>query len=284
MQQSGDALKYRLILIPAVFVLLSNVTSLASDSTENPVFTKHKLALRAGVYDISASTRIRVDSANGQIGTQIDLENDLNLEEKKSSSYFELSWKIKGPHALEVERFSLNRKGFETLTAEIRFGEEIYEAGATVSSYFNTDVTRISYAYIFKSANRFGLAVSAGLHITDMEVGIDEIQPIVQSADDLAVAEVTAPLPVIGLSAGYNITDRLAIFGRAQIFRLEFNEYRGTLDHATIKLEYDLSKHFGLGLGYDLFDINVDAEKPAYTGSVRFRFHGPIIYVLGAFQ
>ena len=250
---------------------------------DDPVFTDKRFALRAGVYDISASTRIRVDSSSGEFGTQIDLESDLNLEDNKSSRYVELSWRFKERHALEIERFGLDRAGVETLTAEIKFGDEIYEAGALVTSFFNTDVTRISYAYVFKSSDRFSFAASAGIHVTSIRTGISEIAPANQSLENIEVAEVTAPLPVIGISAGWGITDRLAVFGRAQIFRLEFGDYRGHLDHASLKMEYELSEHIAAGIGYDLFDIMVSVDKTYYDGSVRFRFHGPMLFLTGMF-
>ena len=250
---------------------------------DDPVYTDKRFALRAGVYDISANTRIRMDSANGEFGTQIDLESDLNLEDNKSSTYVEFTWRFKDRHVLEFERFGLDRAGQETLTAEIKFGDEAYEVGAIVTSYFNTDVTRISYAYIFTSSDRFSFAASAGIHVTDISTGITEIAPEAQSLDNIEVADVTAPLPVIGISAGWGITDRLSVFGRAQIFRLEFGDYRGELDHASLKMEYELSEYFGVGFGYDLFDIKLSVDKPYYDGAIRFRFHGPILFLTGTF-
>jgi hypothetical protein len=250
---------------------------------DDPVYTDKRFALRAGVYDITASTRLRLDSSNGEFGTQIDLESDLNLEDNKSSSYFEVTWRFKERHALEFETFGLDRAGLETLTGEIKFGDEVYEVGAVVNSYFNTDVTRISYAYIFNSSDTFSFAASAGIHVTSIRTGISEISPAIQSVENVEVADVTAPLPVIGISAGWGITDRLSVFGRAQMFRLEFDDYRGQLDHATLKMEYEFSEHFGAGIGYDLFDITVSADKPHFDGSVRFRFHGPILFLTGTF-
>ena len=72
--------------------------------------------------------------------------------------------------------------------------------------------------------------------------------------------------------------------GRFQLFRLELGDYKGALDHAAIKLEYDAFKHVGLGIGYDLFSLDLDVNRERWNGRVDFRFDGPLIYVLGLFK
>ena len=46
-----------------------------------------------------------------------------------------------------MEYFELRRTGDQRLTADITFGDEVFSLGTDVSSYFHTEVLRLSYAY-----------------------------------------------------------------------------------------------------------------------------------------
>jgi hypothetical protein len=251
-------------------------------SEEGRRFSLSDFTFRLGLYNISSITKIRVDGNDGILGTTISLEDDLNLDGEKSTFYGALSWRMSGRHFLELEQFRLSRSGLQTLTAEIDFDDEVFEIGATVDSYFNTKVTRLSYSYLLHDSNRFAAALSAGLHLTDLSTGITEISSQF-GVENVEIADVTAPLPVFGISGAWRISEKLNMYGRAQIFRLEISDYKGSLDHASVKLEYNAFKHIGFGVGFDLFDLKLDIQKPAWNGTVDFEFRGPILYLKGRF-
>jgi hypothetical protein len=252
------------------------------ESKEGKRFSLGYFSFRAGFYYISANTRIRLDALGGLVGTTIDLEDDLDLDEDKSTYYLSFAWRMTGRHFLEFEYFNLNRNGAATLTAEIEFGDEIFNVGAEVKSFFDTDVTRVSYAFLLKDTDNYAFAISAGLHITDLNTGITEINS--QFAEDtVAVAAVTAPLPVIGVTGAWRINEKWLMYGRLQIFRLTFDDFSGRLDHASAKLEYSMFEHVGIGVGYDLFAMGVDVDRKLWNGDVTFSFKGPILYLKGQF-
>ena len=254
----------------------------AKDVEESSLFSLSDFSLRVGFYNIKASTEVRVDALGGRIGTSVDLEDDLDLEDEKSASYLSLAWRMSGPHFLEMEQFTFKRSGATTLSGEIEFGDNVFEFGSIVNSYFDTKVTRISYAYVIHDSDKFALGMSGGLHITKLNYGISDIVARF-SEEDVAFTAVTAPLPVIGMTAGWNISEKWLMYGRVQIFRLSIDDYAGRLDHASVKLEYDAFKHVGIGVGYDLFDLDLEIDKRLWNGSVNFRFHGPIAYLKGYF-
>jgi hypothetical protein len=251
-------------------------------SKDGTRFSLADFSLRAGVYDIGAHTTIRLDALGGLVGTTIDLEDDLDMDDHKKTSYLALAWRMSGRHFLELEYFNLNRRGVATLTGEIEFGDQVFDFGAEVKSFFDTQVTRISYAYLFKDTRKFAFAFSAGLHITDLNTGISEINSQF-SEPAVAVAAVTAPLPVIGITGAWRMSQKWFMYGRVQIFRLKFDDFSGSLDHASVKIEYGAFKHLGIGAGYDLFDMGIDIDRDRWNGDVSFRFSGPILYLKGNF-
>ena len=279
----------RFYLISAVIVSLFACPSFAAETAEEAgdqgdgtKFSIADFTFRVGFYDISSSTKIRVDALGGLIGTTIDLENDLNLDETKSTSYLSVGWRMSGRHHLELEQFKLSRSGLETLSAQIEFGDQVFDIGATVNSFFETKITRLSYSYVVRDTEKSMVALSAGLHRTSLAVGISDIMANF-NADPVAIAEATAPLPVIGVDAGWKFNERWSITGRAQIFRLKIAEYSGRLNHATVRIEYDPFKYVGFGVGYDMFSMGLDIERDLWNGSVTYSFQGPLAYVKGHF-
>ena len=254
----------------------------ATEAKEESIFSPANFYIRLGSYYTSSTTEIRVDALDGLIGTTIDLEDDLNLDERKATPYFALSWRMSGKHFLQLEQFNLTRSGDQTRIAEVNLGDQAFLIGAKVNSYFDTEVTRLSYAYKIYDTERSTVAVSAGIHRTKLATGIEEVssQPL---EDRPATAEVTAPLPVIGAAAVWKFNEQWSVAGRAQIFRLTIAEYSGRLDHISVHLDYDPFKYVGFGVGYDLFSINLDIEREQWQGSVRYRFNGPMLYMKGHF-
>lgn len=279
----------RFFLFNAVLVALLSGSPVSAESQEEAgpradgeLFSLNDFTFRVGLYDISSSTKIRVDGVGGLIGTTINLENDLNLDERKSTSYLSVGWRVSGRHHLELEQFNLSRDGLQTLTAEIEFGDQVFEVNATVDSFFNTNITRLSYSYTVRDTARSKVALGVGLHRTKISAGIAGKAGSI-GEERAGFAEVTAPLPVVGIDAAWKFNERWSIGGRLQLFRLQIAEYAGQLDHATVRLEYDPFKYVGFGVGYDFFSMRLDIERDLWNGNVTYQFDGPIAFVKGHF-
>jgi len=281
-------MKYRTSQFIAAAGLLAIALSLPVDlraedeDNDGRKFSLSDFTFRLGLYDISSDTLIRLDGNRGNFGTTISLEGDLNMDDRKSTFYGSISWRMSGRHYLELEQFRLARSGVQTLSAEIEFGDEVFEIGTAIDSYFNTQVTRISYSYLVHDSSRFVVALSGGLHVTDLATGITETSgPI--GIENAEFADVTAPLPVLGVSGAWRMSEKWVMYGRAQFFRLQVSDYKGSLDHASVKLEYNAFKHLGIGVGFDLFDLKLDIQKRFWNGTIDFEFRGPMIYLKGNF-
>ena len=149
---------------------------------------------------MSLSTEVRVDGRGGNLGTRLNFEKDLNLDDNKYTFNAALRWRFKKRHFLELEYFRLDRSGFRRLDGEIRFGDNVFPFGADVRSSFTTEVTRLGYSYRIVRNRDWGLAVGAGLHVTRLRATLTEVtfDNIDAPIDETEIAKVTAPLPVIG--------------------------------------------------------------------------------------
>jgi len=263
-------------------VALLTTAALAEESSGRP---KSGIDVIGGGFLASANTTVRLDSADGRIGTTLDFEDDLGIDDSDLLLFLGASWRFAHRHRLEFEWFELGRDGRRELQAEIRFGEDVFNVGAEVNTFFDTDVFRVGYAYSFVRDDRKEVGLHVGVHITDLATGLraKAVLGENEALEGLEFAEVTAPLPVIGIQGVWQFARKWSLIGRAQIFRLEIDDYDGALNHLKVGVVHSTFKHVGFGFGFDYFEVDVDMEDPNFSGSVDFDYGGPIFFVLGHF-
>ena len=242
-------------------------------------------SLRLGVYDMNLSTEVRVDGRGGNIGTRLDFEDDLNLDDNKDTFDAALRWRFKERHFLELEYFRLDRRGFRRLDGEIRFGEDVFPIGADIRSSFTTEVTRLGYSYRIVRNRDWGLAVGAGLHVTRLRAALTEVafENIDVPIGVTEIAKVTAPLPVIGFGGARRLGTQWALLARAQVFSVEIDDIDGAITHGALYFEHDTLDRFGFGFGYDWFVVDVKTEEKFWRGRAKVRFDGPMLFLKGSF-
>jgi hypothetical protein len=241
--------------------------------------------LRVGTYVLDSSTIAEVDGLGGNLGSRLDFEDDLNLDERKNTLLAAARWRFRDRHFLEIEYFNLKRYGTKRIEEEIRFGETVFPITAQIDSSFTTEVTRLSYAYRVVRHPDWGLALSAGLHLTRLRTVLngtftDDVDAPVFTRE---LASVTAPLPVFGLSGARRLSEKWTFLARGQWFFLEVDDVAGAITHAAVHFEHSTFDNIGLGIGYDWFDIDVDLADALWRGTAEVRFKGPMIFLQGSF-
>jgi len=92
-------------------------------------------------------------------------------------------------------------------------------------------------------------------------------------------ASNNAPLPNIGAWYMYSPARRWLITSRVDFMAASIGDYDGTLWNGNIGVNYQAGKHFGIGLAYQYFSINVKVDKLDWQGKVNLKHHGPIVSV-----
>ena len=243
------------------------------------------LYVRAGTYLLDSSTQARVDGREGNIGSRLDFEDDLNLDKRKPTLLAGVRWRFHDRHFLEIEYFDLKRYGQARIDTEIRFGDAVFPIGADVSSSFTTEVTRLGYSYRVVRRPEWGLALSAGIHVTRLRALIDGVTfdngGTLRPTSELA--SVTAPLPVLGISGARRLGEKWMLAARGQWFFLEVDDVGGNITHAAAVLEHQTFRNVGFGFGFDWFDIDVDTTDDFWRGRADIRFKGPMVFIQATF-
>ena len=270
-------------------VLVLGSTGLSSVFGEDqPAETKFspwdRGALRFGGFAAALDSTMAFGLGGGA-GVNLDAEELLGLDSSLTVFRVDALYRIgeSRRHRLDFTFVSLRRSADETLTEEIDVDGEVLVPGTQIESVFDVDLYRLSYTYSFFQDERINLGGGLGVYIAPVRYGIDITSP----GDDrtLDVRNVTLPLPALSLRGDAKLTRKLSIYGEIDFMYLEMGGYAGSLLDLRLGVEYQFVKHFGVGVGYNSFDVDVEAEGSSsdypsvdFVGAINMRFSGLMLY------
>jgi hypothetical protein len=212
--------------------------------------------------------------------------DDLGVDDGNVTPYFGARWRFTDRWRLMFNYFGMKSEGkvredFNRLI----FGDIDISGFLEVKTDFATDfyVAQLGYS-LFKN-DRAELGIGGGLHVVDFDIaltvraGINNRQGTLESDS----SDLTVPLPNILGFGTYAFTPKLSVEGSIGWFGLNYDQYSGNLVAANAALEYRVTEHVGLGLGYNYVDMNLDIEQSRRTDSYDLRYNGPVLYVSAGF-
>ena len=116
-----------------------------SDSWRDDPYGK-RFVLGVGLYAPKLDTQIRRDSSNGMLGTLIDFESTLGMDDKDRLPLLLGYYRLAKKHRINFGYFRLNRRGISTNQGAIRFGDITFPGFLPLESYFNVDVYSLAVA------------------------------------------------------------------------------------------------------------------------------------------
>ena len=273
------------VLLPAVagFLLLIGLGDALAQ--ERPAWRDDTLAKRfllgVGPFWARLDTQVRLDSSSGQIGTVIDFESTLGMDENDVLPLLLGYYRFAKKHRLSFAHFRLNRNGEAVSDVPIRFGDQIFPANLPLSSYFDVKVTALSYSYSLIHDEKMELAFNVGLQFQDIEMGISgNLGPGIISED----TDIVAPLPTFGGSFNYAFNEKWVFTSSLGVFAIELDlgddtEFDGSIVQLNVGVAYNAFKNVGFALQYNYFRVDVDVEDPDWTGFLKYEYRGPVLGV-----
>ena len=136
---------------------------------------------------------------------------------------------------IELEYFEVNRSRTKALGQDLTWGDFTFPAGSQVTADYDVSVARLSAGYSFFRTPDKELGIGLGFHITDIEARLET------SGGSAESGKVLAPLPVVSLYGQVALTDTWAVSSRLDVFRLEYEPYKGNVSSIGLDLMYQRS-------------------------------------------
>jgi len=241
--------------------------------------------LRGGAFLTAFDTNLRVDSKTLGEGTEIGLEDDLNFDDSTITYNINAYVRIANRHRIAGGYYVFDRDSSATLNTQIQVGDEIFPAGANVTSEFNLQVIPIAYSYSFINNEKNEFSALVGLHWNKVEF---KLNGYAGAGTASLIADVTAdadaPLPMIGIDYEHRFSERWTAGLTASAFYLKASgstfAFKGSLLNLGVNTEYWFFNNLGIGAALSYFKLDAEVEDDSWKGEFDYQYWGPQLYAI----
>ena len=231
------------------------------------------------VTDINSIAQASVAEGPVNVGLAVDFNRDLGLADSESIPRIDGYYRFSSRNAISFTFFDVTRGATRTLEREIKWFDKEFEIDDVLQSHFDQQTLRASWRYSIFHSPKAELAVSAGLHLTNFDMGIECISPTCTGADQASV-DLPVPLPVIGFAFGYRISRRWDFSGSTEHFMIEVGGFDGAMTDTRINFSHHTFKNVGFGFGWNRIHTDLEVDTSDFLGSLNTRLDGLQAYVV----
>jgi hypothetical protein len=262
-----------------LFVALSfgSVLSLpaAAQDDVHPYLTE-KFSLDLGVFFPERRVTMSIDGPVTAAGEDINFEESFGL--KKSDEVFSLNfgWRFGEKWQLGAQYFRSSGDKGKFLQEDVEWNDIIFGQGTGVLVGQEFQLIRTFFARKFRSSERHEFGLGLGIHWLEIGAFIEGNAVVngAQAGFRRESVSAKAPLPNIGAWYTYSFSPKWALKARLDWLSAKIDEYDGTLINAAVGLNYQMFEHAGLGLSYNLFDLDLNINKRGWHGNVNTAYEG----------
>jgi hypothetical protein len=264
----------------ALFVLLLAVPAFAGE-TASPLIDPVEFTF--GGYFFAVDTSVRADEVDGERGTDVDFEKDLDFASNDQIFRLGGSWVFKKRHQLNFTYYDFKRSSSTVLQREIQWRGRTFTINSEVGGFFNTEVIEFSYTYWLKASEKRAFGLNGGIQYLGLDIGasIRGAQIGGRSSD----LPVDAPVPLVGLEYRRAMGEKFLFRGIARavyVSGLEELKKAHVID-GTLAFEHQTFRNGGIGLAYRILDFRVEVERRFVAGDVGYRIDGAELYLRASF-
>ncbi len=215
----------------------------------------------------------------------LDLVDDLNVDENFVTVLVDYRWRFLDRWHLTLGFTSFESDGSRINATEFNFDGEVFQAGYEIETDVNLKAYVFDINYAVSRGDRHEFSVGGGLHAFDLELDLEARLFVNGSVSDSVreTSELLAPLPNIRIYGFYALTPKWHIAATGGWLSFALDEWDGDYLYLNARAEYRVTERFGIGLGYQFVDIDVERDtrdkKAEYVVDIR----GPTLYLSYAF-
>jgi len=221
----------------------------------------------------------------GEEITIIDFDR-VGLKESDSSYLLTLNWRSANSRwGAWFGSWQYDVVGSREWQNSLPIGETEIPVGASVTSDFYAKWYILEATYSFYRTDTIDTGIGFGVHTVDLDTSItarfqigDEVAKVTSSRLD-----TLAPLPNLLVYLHWKFAPRWSMVGRVGYFSLDYSDYSGQMTNAHAMFNYELSRRWALGLGYQFVDLDLDVEKADFTQVYDIQFSGLMAYARFSF-
>ena len=257
------------------------LTVAAEAEDRHPMF-ESPFSIDIGVFYPDRELDLRVNGTVSGINDEIDFDKRRRLQGSGDIFATELSWRFRGRWSFVGQYFKAKDSNRAVLKEDIEWGDVVFGAGSSAAIGTDFTLTRFFFGWRFDTNESHEVGIGVGLHWLSIGAFIEgEILINGTSSSARRTVSAEAPLPNIGAWYIYSISPRWVLRTRLDLLSANVGDYDGLLLNAAVGVNFQAFEHFGIGLNYNYFKLDVGIDKSDWRGDIETLYEG--IYVYASF-
>jgi hypothetical protein len=268
-------------ILPATMLLyLAAAAQAESGNTVHPFLTD-KYMLEFGAFLPKVDLTAGVNGSASDINPEFDFENQFGVSDSDDLASADFGWRFHKKWSLHLQYFETGRSATSVLQQDVEFGDATFEQGSSVTAGSSIDILRLFFGREFSKKDNVSYGFGAGLHRLGLRMSLsgDVIVNGQTLVNETRAKGATAPLPDIGTWYYWSPSANWLLGGRVDWLAASLGDYDGSLLDVAVGVDYQISKHFGVGAKYQRFALDLDIDKTDWHGSIDISFSGAFIYL-----
>ena len=265
----------------AVLAVLLSTAAYAQAGKDVHPYMDDKFFLEAGAFFPRMDLKGGVDGDAGEINPDFDFESQFGLSNSENLASADFTWRFLPKWSMHFLYFETGRTNTAVLQEDVIFGDATFEQGSSVSAGAGVDILRFFVGRDFSKRDDALWGVGIGLHRLgiDMSLSGNILVNGQVLANETRSRGATAPLPDIGGWYYWSPSPNWVLGGRVDWMYASIGEYDGGLLDAAFGVNYQFSRHFGVGAKYQQFELELDVNKQYWIGNVEMSFTGAFVFL-----
>jgi hypothetical protein len=266
-------------LLFASLALLALFPSTQASGQEYQLFDRFSFGIGGGWNKLG--TTIRLDSTEFDRGTELDFESDTALDDSKTVPDFRFEWHPGRRHLIRFFYNSIDRDASSQALQEIHFGDLVVPVNADIRLAFDIEQYLIGYSYYPWLKDRVAVGFTTGIRVLDILTSLRIESTQIELPTLFEEADVTGPLPFIGVEVRYGISPKWRLVGGAGYLDLDLGDLGGGQTLIDLRIEHLAAKHFSWAFELSKSNANADAEGEDFMGRVDLDIDRAGLFVKG---
>jgi hypothetical protein len=237
-----------------------------------------RFALRGLFYSSDISEAIRYDNSAGVSGTLFDAETTLGFPRRLRKPGLDMMFRMGRRHRIHADFYKMTRSGDEVITQQIRFGEDVYQAGDRVVSTMDLRKLGIAWTWSALRTEKLELGIGLALHLMQLQ---GELQ--VPARFERERLDAAGPFPSLAFDGSWRITRRFSLNLSGNWLGGAVESVDGLYQSMHADMQFRVRPNFALGVGYSQTRFRVDSATTDFTGHFNLKYKGPEAFLRVSF-
>lgn len=233
--------------------------------------------LRLDYFQPSFDSSVRLDSGELGIGTDLDLEGDLAMEDDTGAFRANAVFRPGRRARVTLDYHAFEREGSAVVGREIQFGGTVFGANADVRSTLDSQFVAAGFGYALLATEQAELGLSLSVAWIELEATLRSTVSVAGAPlfEIVERGSTEGPVPMLGAFGAWWFGDRFRLLGDARYLEVsDFDGWDGSALDLGVRFEWFVIDNLALGVGYSLTDIEASSREARDLGRADYSYDG----------